>query len=310
MPPKHRLLCLALMAIAALTAPGSVQSAAAQAHLTGQWTTLSTLMPINPIHTAVLRTGKVLVVAGSENDATITTYRVAVFDPATGGTSVQSVPWDLFCNGLVVLARRPRPRRGRDAAIRPVPRAEDDDHLRSAHRKADPGAGHGTWPLVSDEHHAGRRGHDDVLGPVGDRPTNRAVEVYDVPSGWSREFIAHVDTATVSVAPPAAGWARVRLWAQHRLPHLRSRQADVESPDDFKAWTLNVARTNYTRKRTFGSSVLLPLLPERSYQPRVMILGGDNPATASTEVIDLSQTAPSWRSAAADVRAAHRDECR
>ena len=85
MPPKHRLLCLALMAIAALTAPGSVQSAAAQAHLTGQWTRLSgMLMPINPIHTAVLRTGKVLVVAGSENDATITTYRVAVFDPATG----------------------------------------------------------------------------------------------------------------------------------------------------------------------------------------------------------------------------------
>ena len=61
-------------------------------------------------------------------------------------------------------------------------------------------------------------------------------------------------------------------------------------------WSLNVARTNYTRKRTFGASVLLPLLPDRNYQPRVMILGGDNPATASTEVIDLSQPTPAWRS--------------
>ena len=32
---------------------------------------------------------------------------------------------------------------------------------------------------------------------------------------------------------------------------------------------------------------MLPLTPANSYRPRVMILGGGNPATATTEIIDL-----------------------
>src|SRR5262249_44747585 len=39
--------------------------------------------------------------------------------------------------------------------------------------------------------------------------------------------------------------------------------------------------------------VLLPLLPP-SYVPRVMSLGGGNPATASTEIINLSAATPAW----------------
>ncbi|HKT68086.1 MAG TPA: hypothetical protein VJP83_01555, partial [Terriglobales bacterium] len=34
----------------------------------GQWSTLPYTMPINPIHAALLHTGKVLIVAGSGND--------------------------------------------------------------------------------------------------------------------------------------------------------------------------------------------------------------------------------------------------
>ena len=110
--------------------------------------------------------------------------------------------------------------------------------------------------------------------------TNRAVEVYDVPSGWSPEFIA-------PWTPPLYPWP-------HLLPDGRVFVSGwtftpTSSIPEMMTWALNEARTNYTRKRTFGSSVLLPLLPERSYQPRVMILGGDNPATATTEVIDLAQ---------------------
>src|SRR4030095_5663577 len=89
--------------MAALIVLGSVHSAAAQAQLAGEWTTLPSLMPINPIHAGLLRTGKVLVVAGSENAPTITPYRAALFDPSTGATSVQSLPWDLFCNALSFL---------------------------------------------------------------------------------------------------------------------------------------------------------------------------------------------------------------
>src|SRR5206468_2315166 len=57
-------------------------------------------MPINPIHVGLMRTGRILVVSGSSNDPTVTTNTAAVYDPNTGVINVQTVPWDLFCNGL------------------------------------------------------------------------------------------------------------------------------------------------------------------------------------------------------------------
>ena len=44
----------------------------------------------------------------------------------------------------------------------------------------------------------------------------------------------------------------------------------------------------------YGSSVLLPLTPANSYDPSVMIFGGGNPATATSEIIDLGATHPAW----------------
>ena len=55
----------------------------AQAGAQGQWRTLPSLMPINPIHLALMNNGKVLIVAGSGNVATVTNYQAAVFDPQT-----------------------------------------------------------------------------------------------------------------------------------------------------------------------------------------------------------------------------------
>jgi hypothetical protein len=60
-----------------------------------------------------------------------------------------------------------------------------------------------------------------------------------------------------------------------------------------KTWT-NVAYTNYGMDRRYGSSVLLSLTPANNYKPRVMIFGGGDPATATTEIIDLSATSPQW----------------
>src|SRR6267143_6503048 len=61
-----------------------------------------------------------------------------------------------------------------------------------------------------------------------------------------------------------------------------------------KTWSAVVANTNFTGTRTYGTSVLLPLTPANGYRPRVMIFGGGNPATATTEIIDLSAATPSW----------------
>ena len=63
-----------------------------------------------------------------------------------------------------------------------------------------------------------------------------------------------------------------------------------------KTWSGVVATTNYTGTRTYGTSVLLPLTPANGYKPRVMIFGGGNPATATTEIIDLSAApTPAWQ---------------
>src|SRR6185503_16030641 len=38
-----------------------------------------------------------------------------------------------------------------------------------------------------------------------------------------------------------------------------------------------------------------PLTPANGYRPRVMIMGGGSPATATTEIIDLSAPTPQWQ---------------
>ena len=61
-------------------------------------------MPINPVHTALMHNGKVLIVSGSGNVAAETNFRSAVLDVQAETISVtQSMPWDMFCNGMVVL---------------------------------------------------------------------------------------------------------------------------------------------------------------------------------------------------------------
>src|SRR5215471_11355526 len=80
-------------------------------HSTGQWVTVPYQMPINPISATLLHTGQVLIVAGSENDASNNSngsesYRAAVWDP-TGTTessiAVQELTYDVFCSGTAAL---------------------------------------------------------------------------------------------------------------------------------------------------------------------------------------------------------------
>jgi hypothetical protein len=58
------------------------------------------------------------------------------------------------------------------------------------------------------------------------------------------------------------------------------------------AWQA-VGSSNYGF-RSGGTSVLLPLRPP-DYRPKVLILGGGNPATDTAEIIDLGDPDPAWR---------------
>ena len=54
--------------------------------------------------------------------------------------------------------------------------------------------------------------------------------------------------------------------------------------------------------------MLLPLTPANGYAPRVMIFGGGNPATATTEIIDPVRGHSELAVRTDDVPAAHPDE--
>src|SRR5947207_16017010 len=91
-----------LLLLSGLAAPRGV---GAQLNVTGQWSTLPYLVPVNPIHVALLPNGKVLIVAGSESNPPEAggPYKYAVWDPAAGTFNNYTTPWDLFCNGMSYL---------------------------------------------------------------------------------------------------------------------------------------------------------------------------------------------------------------
>ena len=114
--------------------------------------------------------------------------------------------------------------------------------------------------------------------------TNTAVEIYTVNSGWSQQYIAP--------------WTPPLYPRMHVLPSgnvFYSGETNVTrlfNPSN-QTWS-TVADTYYGITRTYGSSVLLPLTPANNYDPKVIIMGGGNPGTATTETIDLGAAKPTW----------------
>jgi hypothetical protein len=263
-----------------------VPRASAQASVQGQWQTLPTLMPINPVHAALLHNGKVLIVSGSGNLPTNANFQAAVFDPATGTVTTQPVGWDMFCNGMLVLPD------GR-AFVNSGTLQYDPFHgeLRSA--IYDPATGqftdvqnmaHGRWyPTVtnlSDGTLMTFSGLDENGG------TNSTVEIYTVGSGWSAAYGS-------PFTPPL--YPRMHLLPNGKVFYSGSTTSSRYFDPSTHTWSAVVATTNYSGTRTYGTSVLLPLSPANNYKPVVMIFGGGNPATNTTELIDLSVATPQWK---------------
>jgi len=116
--------------------------------------------------------------------------------------------------------------------------------------------------------------------------TNTAVEFYTVGSGWSQQYPA---SWTPDLYP------RLHLLTNGKVFYSGAQTASKMFDPSTTTWNTNFATTNYSNSRTYGTSVLLPLTPGNNYEPRVIIMGGGNPATATTELIDLSATTPMWQ---------------
>jgi hypothetical protein len=273
---------LLALALAASSPRGLLAQAATQ----GQWRTLTNQTPINPIHVALMNNGDVLIVAGSGNVATETNFQAAVWDSGSQTFLTRALAWDMFCNGMVVL---------HDGRVLVNGGNLQYDPFFGEPRNAvfDPATGlftniqnmaHGRWyPTVTTLGDGRVMTFSGLLETGG---TNTAVEIYTVGSGWSPEYPA-------GWTPPL--YPRMHLSTDGRVFYAGSGRGSRFFNPATKTWTAVVATTNYTGSRSYGTSVLLPLTPANGYRPRVMIFGGGSPATATTEIIDLSAPTPVWQ---------------
>jgi len=272
---------------------GSSGIAWAQPQVQGQWETRPELMPINPIHAGLLRTGKVLIIAGSGNypkDSVDSVYKAAVWDPVAGTVADQNIPWDLFCNGMSFLPDgRALITGGSDPyptnVFKGLKNTTVFDPVTSIfHRVQD--MAHGRWYPTNVALADGRTA--TFSGEVGDGTDNATAEIYTPGSGWSPEY--------ANGWPASLGnYPRAHLTPQGDL-FFSGAQLDSHRFDPVTlTWSQKVARTTHNATRRYGSSVLLGLRPPL-YTARILIAGGGaTAATDSTEIVDLSVSTPRWQ---------------
>src|SRR5215475_9252120 len=255
-------------------------------HLTGTWTVLPYQMPINPISANLLHNGKVLIVAGSENDASnnsrgAESYRAAVWGPTgtdESSISVQNLTYDVFCSGTAALFD------GRSLIV-----GGTSDYTYTGENRASifnpvtnqyvqsqnmvDGRWYATATALADGRIMAMSGLTETGG------YSRTIEIYDpqlAGAGWN-------PPTSVPFTPPL--YPRLELLPGGRV-FFTGHGGTMSTAS---AWIFNPATGGWTPSaptngvnRPYGSSVLLPLLPP-SYVPRVMNFGGGrNPATSST----------------------------
>ncbi|HEY8714510.1 MAG TPA: galactose oxidase-like domain-containing protein, partial [Candidatus Acidoferrum sp.] len=280
-----RTLLSALAGMALLLCIGP--AAYGQASVQGTWKTLPVLMPINPVHTALMSNGKILVVSGSGNYPAETTFSVGVWDPNTNTMSLQTQTWDMFCNGMIVLPDGRPFIVGGNLQYDPFhgwKRTSIYDPATDRYVDMQDMA-HGRWYPTATVLGDGRVMTFSGLTETGG--TNSQVEIYKVGSGWGSPFSA-------SFTPPL--YPRMHLLPSGKVFVSGSGTQSRTFDPSTNTWSGVIATTIYGSARTYGSSVLLPLTPANSYKPKVIIFGGGSPSTATTEVIDMSAASPAWTS--------------
>jgi len=289
---------VALLTISLGVLVAASEKALAQAQVTGQWVTLSYPMPINPIHMGLMHTGKVLIVAGSENDPTKHKQKIskaAVWDLGGGNitqgkiTRTRDLTWDVFCNGWAFFPDGRCLVIGGTLQYDPFhgdPRTTVFDPLTEKFSQMQYMA-HGRWYATGIVLPDGRimafSGYNETGG------IDNQVEFYTVGSGWSSPL-------TAPFSPNLYPWLHVltdgRVFNSGGSPNSNMFDPSIVPPN--QPWKVNFTKTSTGLNRTYGNSVLLPLLPP-NYAARVMILGGGVPnATATTEIIDFSKSTPAW----------------
>src|SRR6202165_5408655 len=278
----------------------------------GLWSTLPQTMPINPIHAALLHTGKILIVSGSGNcppqqagcpQGPQYSQGAAVMDLSSNSITMIPTTWDMFCNGMSIMPDGTVLINGGTKAYGAlaVVGAQGDTPFTGLANTSifDPSSdsfldvaptAHGRWYPTVTELNDGRMMTTSGLNESNGANQNPS-ESWDG-QHWSAEIQGNPHIADFP------GFQFPLYPRMHLLPtgHIfysapSSATLDFNPTDQtwtLVAWTIYPGLNDPSGERTYGSSVLLPLTPQNNYSPKVMILGGDNPGTDTTELIDLS----------------------
>jgi galactose oxidase-like protein len=251
----------------------------------GRWDTLPTLMPINPVHVALMYNSKVLVISGSGNDPNNRNLQAGVFDPASGNVRTFPIRWDMFCNGMVILPD------GRPLVL-------------GGTLQYDPFFGEprtATFDPTTETFSDAAQMNGGRWYPTGTVLGNGSVLVVSGFTNTSSTVNTNVQILVAGTWTPAGTiFAGVPLYPrQHLLPNGKVFESganrDSKMFDPATTTWFEVATTNLPANRDYGTSVLLSLTPANGFKPRVIILGGVTPnATNTTERIDLSVSQPQW----------------
>ena len=293
-------LCHVLIFLLLLLLTSMVPVTMGQVNVQGQWSTLPNTMPINPIHAALLSNGKVLVVAGSGSCAPSLSgcpsgppygpsnnSGALLWDPVTQAITQFSLSWDMFCNGMVLLPDGRALIDGGNLQYGPFygeKQAAVFDPATNTFTNVQNMA-HGRWYPTVLTLADGRVMTFSGLNETGG--TNASVEFYTVGSGWSQQYFA---SWTPDLYP------RLHLLPNGKVFYSGAQTTSKLFDPSTTTWNRNVATTLYGNTRKYGTSVLLPLTPADNYDPKVIIMGGNSPATNTTEIIDMGASTPAWQS--------------
>src|SRR5437870_6221058 len=275
-------------------APTQTASYLGTAAQQGQWYTLPYTMPTNPVHAALLHTGKVLIVSGSGNDPnnaspinTNPEYEATVWDPQSGKITAQRIGWDMFCNGMSIMQDgrvlinggtssygAPAVVGGNaDTPFTGLANSSIFDPATETFSVADgPNQGntaHGRWYPTLTELGDGRIMSTSGLDENGN--TNNTSEIYTTGQGWSSEIPGTptgLDDPSFTFGFPL--YPRMHLLPTGQVFYSASSSSTLVFDPSKQVWTF-LAWTIYggpVAERTYDSSVLLPLTPATTTTPR------------------------------------------
>jgi hypothetical protein len=265
--------------------------------LNGRWDTLPFDMPLNPVHVALMHTGKVLIVSGSGNDPDNKNLQAAVWNPNTLTIKTFQIPWDMFCGGMVILPDgKPFLFGGTLRYDTPVflgePRSATFDPTEETFTdNPGMGAANGRWypsgAVLGDGTVLVYSGGNNINGDL-----NKLVQIWSG-STWvaAGEAFQHLRFYPRQHVLPDG-----KVFVSGSSPNSQMYDPATKTFTFVANTILNLNGVNLNRD--YGTSVLLPLTPENDFKPSVMIMGGNNggndAATDTTELIDLSVKEPKW----------------